>query len=99
MERRIARFFGGERNIGSGSLNRPDRSSSDSTHPTLYIECKSRKSFSLLTLWRDTLIKANKEKKIPLVAIHELGKQGDFLLLKKEDLQAIAALVSEGKFD
>jgi hypothetical protein len=41
-EREAAALFGALRNIGSGSLGRADRSCSDSTHPKLYLEVKTR---------------------------------------------------------
>lgn len=89
FERKIATFFGARRQIGSGSLNRDDRSCSDSDHEILYIECKCRQNFSVVQVWRDAAIKAKKENKTPVVALREFGGTGDFLLLKKEDLELI----------
>lgn len=90
-ERRIAASFGARRQIGSGSLGRDDRSSSDSTHETLYIEAKYRKRHTAVALHDDTAKKAKKEGKIPVVVMVEKNRPGTWLLIKQENLPAIAA--------
>lgn len=94
-ERLLARFFGAERNIGSGSLGRYDRSKSDSTHPRLYLEKKvSAKRSAMMTLWEDTAAKAKAEGKIPVVSLTKL--RGETLVVcRLEDLKAIAGEVKE----
>jgi hypothetical protein len=93
-ERKIARFFGSERNQGSGSGG-PNRgnsedSKSDSTHNKLYIEAKYKKKHTAITLWDDTKTKAKKEKKIPVTALCEHGRPGFWLVIHSSDLIAIA---------
>lgn len=90
-ERRIAASFGALRQIGSGSLGRDDRSSSDSTHEVLYIEAKYRKRHTAIALHDDTAKKAKKEKKIPVVVLAEKNRPGVWLLIKQDNLPAVAA--------
>lgn len=89
-ERKTARMFGAERQIGSGSLGRADRSTSDSTHERLYIECKHAKRHAVITLWDDANTKAKKEKKTPLVVLRVKGRPGSWFLIKDSDLERIA---------
>ena len=89
-ERVTARMFGAERQIGSGSLGRADRSTSDSTHERLYIECKHAKRHAVITLWDDASTKAKKEKKTPLVVLRVKGRPGSWFLIKDSDLERIA---------
>jgi len=89
-ERKAARAVGAERNIGSGSLGRADRSSSDSTSDVIYLECKHRKKHSAVTLWDDTKAKAKKEGKLPVVHLTEHNRPGAWVLLKDSDVIAYA---------
>ena len=50
-ERDAAGLFGARRQVLSGSSGRSDATSSDSTHPRLYIETKLRAASSVRTLW------------------------------------------------
>jgi len=87
-ERKAAALFATERAPLSGSNGKVTES--DSLHPRLFIETKYRKAWSILTLWRSILKKARKEKKIPVIAIREKGKHGQWLLIHSDDLKAIA---------
>lgn len=89
-EHKTAKAFGAKRNIGSGSMGRDDKTSSDSTHPTLYIECKLRVKHSAVSLWDDTAKKARKEKKVPVVSLAEKGRHGSWLLIRESDLLEVA---------
>ena len=94
MERRIAGFFGALRVPGSGSMGRRDLSRSDSTHERLFIECKALQRFSVLNIWREAAKHAAAEGKLPVVALHALSRKeagGDFLLIRTEDFDAVAA--------
>lgn len=95
FERRVARLFGAERNPGSGSGGRADITGSDSTHPTLFVECKWSKArgFAISRLWRETWEKAKKEGKRPVLAIHDCEIQGAILVIHERDLQATADAV------
>ncbi len=95
IERKIARFFGAERNPLSGGNGGHSRS--DSLHERLFIEVKYRVSHSAVTLWRDTAEKAKKEDKIPVVCLSEKGKQGFWVMCHSEDLTAVANQRIEAK--
>jgi hypothetical protein len=96
-ETRIARFFG---YIGRNSLSGGNSKSGTTAdnHPkrhralpkgTLYIEVKRRKGGTFLSnLYLKEKVKAKKEKKILLLAL--VTKRHDFILMRKEDLLAIA---------
>lgn len=88
IERKIARFFGAERNPLSGGNGGHSRS--DSRHERLFIEVKYRVKHSAVTLWRDTAEKAKEEGKIPVVCLSEKGKQGFWVMCHSDDLTAIA---------
>lgn len=90
-ERKTARAFGAERQIGSGSLGRADRSRSDSTHEKIFIECKHAKRHAVITLWDQTHKYAKKEKKTPLVVLRVKGRPGSWFLIKDSDLQEVAS--------
>jgi len=87
IERKIARFWGAERNPLSGSNSR--QSSSDSLHKILYIETKYKKRHTILTLYRETEVKAKKEGKIPIICIAEKGKKGFWALIKDTDIERV----------
>jgi len=88
IERKIANFFGSERTPLSGGNSKITRS--DSLHDTLFIESKYRKTHSAVSLWRKTKEMADKEGKIPVVALCEKGKPGFFLVIWSNDLQAVS---------
>jgi hypothetical protein len=96
-ERRIARMFGAERNIGSGSMGRKDKTSSDSTHDTLYIECKLREKHSAVSLYDDTAKKAKKEKKIPVVTLSEKKRPGFWVLVHIDHLPLVTAELAKAR--
>ena len=87
-ERRIARFFGAERNPLSGGNSGHSRS--DSLHPLLFVEAKHRVRHSAVTLWRDTAELAKQEEKIPVIALCEKNKPGFWVMCHSSDLQAVA---------
>jgi len=87
-ERKVAKWFGTERNPLSGINGK--HTGSDTLHETLFIEHKHRKAHSLGNLLRDTIAKARKEEKIPVVTLTEDNRKGFMVLCREEDLQAIA---------
>ena len=89
LERDVARFFGCKRTPLSGG-NSGHNTTSDTLHDTLYIECKKRKRFSLIELWRKINKSAITEKKFPVIAIKDKGGHGFWLLVHCDDLQIIA---------
>jgi len=88
IERKIARFFGAERNPLSGGNGKQSRS--DSLSDKLFIETKYRVNHSAITLWRKTALLATKEYKIPVVCLAEKHRHGFWVLCHSDDLQAIA---------
>lgn len=90
-ETKEARQLGAERNIGSGSLGRADRSCSDSTHKQWFLEVKLRARHSAVTLWRNTAKLAKKEGKTPVVALCETGMPGTWYVVHKDHVEALAA--------
>lgn len=88
VERRIARWFGAERNPLSGSNS--GHSGSDSLHPLLFIETKYRARWSVLTVWHKARELATKENKVPVVCLGEKGKRGFWVLCHSDDLTAVA---------
>jgi hypothetical protein len=90
-ERRVAEMFGCLRQVLSGSSGRPDKSASDSTHETLFIECKYRESHTTRTLWEGTRALARKERKTPVVALVDKGKPGALLCIHGDDFPAVIA--------
>lgn len=88
MERKIAEFFGTVRTALSGSNSKVTRS--DTLHERLFIEAKTRKQHSVVGLWRNTKMLAEKESKIPVVCLTEKGKHGFWIVCHSSDLTAIA---------
>ena len=68
-ERRVAALFGTTRTPLSGGNGRQTRS--DTLHPRLYIESKYRQRFALVDLFIETMGKAAKEGKLPVVVLVE----------------------------
>lgn len=86
FERTVALFFGAKRVPLSGS-NSGHGTNSDSLHPLVYIESKYRKhAFSVVDLFLDTERKAEREGKIPVVALKQKDVEGYFLMIRPEDL-------------
>lgn len=88
-EREAAHLFGSHRLIGSGMSGLGDRSKSDSDHPRLFIETKHYVRQAVRTLWRETAMKANKEKKAAVLVLYEKGKPGGLIVVHEDDLDRI----------
>lgn len=68
FERRIAKSLGTERTPLSGGASR--HTTSDTLHPDLYVECKTRRSSAICSWFSVTRFWAKKEKKVPVMALH-----------------------------
>lgn len=90
FERRVARFFGTERNALSGGNSKVTRS--DSLHPSLFIEAKQRKRFAAVRLWDATKRLADRERKTPVVCLSEKGRPGFWILIHSDDLRELTSL-------
>ena len=84
FERRVADFFHGKRNPLSGGNS--GHTQADVIHDRLFIECKCREKFAVISLWDATKILADKEHKTPVVCLHENGRKGFFILVHSDDL-------------
>jgi len=71
FERRIAKSLGTHRTPLSGGASR--HTTSDTLHPDLYVECRFRSSSALFGWWVGVRQSATKERKIPVMAIHQKG--------------------------
>lgn len=94
-ERKSARFFGSERNPLSGSCGK--HSESDSLHPTLFIECKFRKSHSVINLFKETAEKAKRENKIPIISLKERGTHGTYYLIRSDHLKEVLEALNDSQ--
>jgi len=90
FERKVSAKIGALRNIGSGSMGRADRSASDSTHETIFLEAKQRKKHSAVQLWRKTAKLAKKEGKTPVVALSEAGMPGTWFVVHVDHVAILA---------
>jgi hypothetical protein len=88
-ERKAAAIFGTKRKIGSGCQGRDDATRSDSNHPTLFIECKTRARCAVRSLMNKTAELAKAEKKTPILALRQTGKMGVILCIRQQDLDAL----------
>jgi hypothetical protein len=88
FERRVAAFLGGKRNALSGRNS--GAAEGDVVHPALTVECKQRKRHALLRTWDATKALADKEGKLPVVALAEKGRPGFWLLIHEADLLLVA---------
>ena len=88
FERRVARFFGSERNPLSGQNSK--HTGSDTLHDTLFIECKQRQRIALVGLWDEARDQARREDKLPVVAVSVKHRPGFWLLVHSDDLLAVA---------
>jgi len=86
-EREIAKDFNTERTPLSGGNSKQTRS--DTLHPYLFIEVKSRKKHTAVTLWDDTAEKALKEKKVPVVVLCENGRPGYWVMVHKKNINDV----------
>jgi hypothetical protein len=88
VERRIAKQLGGQRNPLSG-IRSGHGTHGDLLHPTLYGEFKHTKRAAILSLLRATVKLAKRERKIPLVIMHEKGTQNYAAVLPFSDFLTI----------
>ena len=85
-ERKGAAAIGGKRNPLSGGSSRHTRS--DVIHPTIYLEMKYRKRFSVVSQIRREEEKAKKEGKVAVLGFQQRGLHTRYYLIP-EKLMAI----------
>ena len=88
FERVVAKDFGasGRTPLSGGNSG---HTRSDTLHPRLFIECKLRARFAPCRTYDEAAELADKEDKVPLVALKEKGRAGYYLILRPEDLPRI----------
>ena len=95
-ERRIAAWLKAERNPLSGSMGgRGTRA--DVVHPLIYPEAKQGKQvngMSITHLWNETVRKARKEGKVPMVALQPKGSKDPMIVLPAEVACKVLALLA-----
>jgi hypothetical protein len=96
-EQAAAGLFGAKRKVLSGSSGRDDETSSDSTHPTLFIETKLRAASAARSLWEQTRALARREGKTPVVLLYAKGKPGALIVVHQDDLAVVAAEFAAGR--
>jgi hypothetical protein len=90
-ERQAAAVFGARRARLSGSSGCEGESSSDSTHPRLYIETKLRAKHTTRTLHDDVRAKAKAEGKAPVLLLADGGRPGLLVVIHTDDLDRVLA--------
>tara|TARA_B100001996_G_C18328904_1_gene465567 strand:- start:41 stop:361 length:321 start_codon:yes stop_codon:yes gene_type:complete len=94
-ERLVAKFFGGIRNALSGINSKVTHA--DVIHDSLFVECKLRAKHSAVKLWDETKLYADKENKIPVIALCEKNRPGFWVMVHSEDLETVAKKISYKK--
>jgi len=96
-ERKIASLLGTRRTPLSGSSSQ--HTSSDTLHERLYVEIKCRKKLPkwFKDLLDDTMIKATKEAKVPLVVLHQKNSKDDYCVCWLSDFVALVNSLKETK--
>ena len=94
FERRVARFFGIQRNPLSGSNS--SITASDTQHSELFIECKCKPASFVHTLHKETRPKAKKENKIPVLAIQNRSSPGFLLCIHSNDFEKVCQIFLKG---
>ena len=91
-ERKCCRFFGCERRGPMQELN-----DADGTHPQLHSQVKRRKKHSIIGTWDDAKDFTKKTGKIPIVALTQHNRKGFWILVKEDDLIAVAELRKQAR--
>ena len=84
IENKVARKLGGRRNPLSGRNSGHGTSADVLLDGNEYVEVKSRKRMAVFGLFRQVREKARKERKVPVLVLHETGKP---LYLKVTELE------------
>lgn len=87
QERNVARRLDAKRNPLSGRAG--GHTSADVIHPVLYVEVKHAKRFAVLTIMREVEHKAAKEKKLPVLVLHQKGARRRYVLITESHFVAL----------
>ena len=94
VERRIALRFGarGRTPLSGGNSG---HTRSDTLHDSLFIEVKHRKSYSIFSLFREVKSLAKKERKVPIIILHETSSRDYLVVCELSDLKKVSEYVRE----
>jgi len=81
-ERQVAKKLHAQRNPLSGRMG--GHTSGDTIHDSLYVEVKQKKRFAVLLIMKDTEKKALKERKIPVLVIHQSKAKRRYYIIQEE---------------
>jgi len=91
-ESRAAKLLGAKRQVLSGSSGREDRSSSDSTHPEIFLETKHRSRTAIRSLHDKIKPRAVKERKVPFISQADKGRPGFMYSFHSDDLERLIVI-------
>lgn len=97
VERRIASYFNSQRTPLSGFNSR--HTESDTLNSELFIEIKTRKKIPFLKTFKETIEKAKKENKIPLVVFVEKNSRTPIVMCNINNLKEIGEKIDESKIN
>lgn len=98
FERRVSAMFGCQRNILSGSCGRDDKTASDTTHPTLFIEIKHfARKWAFMPIYDKTAKLAKKERKLPMLVLGSKGVHGGYIVIHTSHLTQFAEIILANK--
>ena len=83
LERRVAKMLNTQRTPLSGGNSKMTQS--DTLSDKYYVEIKYRKKIPFLKVFNDTVEKARKEGKKPIVVFHEAGTKRNIVMLDLND--------------
>jgi hypothetical protein len=83
-------LFGARWQLLSGSSGQADRTRSDSTHPSLFIETKLQATSAVRRLWERARDQARRESRTPVLILYAKGKPGGLIVVHQNDLAAVA---------
>ncbi len=99
QELRVAKALGGDRIPCSGSAQFREEKG-DVLHPVFEIECKySTRPFRVVSLLKTVMGRAKVSKKTPILVIREKHTQGDYVVIKLEDLAKLYYGVIGAEFE
>ncbi len=87
LERRVARFLGGERNRMSGAVDQ--LTAGDVVHDTLYVEAKHRKTLAVDTWMTEAAGNAKDEMKTPILALHRKESKTVIYAFRERDAEFV----------
>ncbi len=87
LERRVARFLGGERNRMSGAVDQ--LTAGDVVHDTLYVEVKQRATLALDTWMTEAADHAVDEEKTPIMVLHRKGSKTVVYAFREKDAEFV----------